>query len=71
MRGTVEDRCSDIQVEKLDMICDAMSDESMLSRLGKEVNVGVGVPCVEEEVVVKVDDTVVHGESDCEDMPMV
>jgi len=69
MRGTVEDRCSDIQVEKLDMICDAMSDESMLSRLGKEVNVGV-----EEEVVVKVDDAVndvVNGESDCEDMPMV
>lgn len=55
MRGTVEDRCSDIQVEKLDMICDAMKDDSMLERLGKE------------EIVDTLDDKVLI--NDCDDMP--
>lgn len=41
MKGTVEDRCSDIQVEKLDMICDTMNDESMLGRLVGNVVVDV------------------------------
>jgi SNF2 family DNA or RNA helicase len=64
MKGTIEDRCSDIQVEKLDMICDAMSDESMMSRLGKSV---VEQPQIQgaQVIINKVD------ESDCEDMPFV
>ena len=33
MKGTVEDRCEDIQMNKLDLISSAMSDDSMLNRL--------------------------------------
>lgn len=33
MKGTVEDRCEDIQLNKLDLISSAMSDDSMLYRL--------------------------------------
>lgn len=33
MKGTVEDRCEDIQLNKLDLISSAMSDDSMLNRL--------------------------------------
>jgi SNF2 family DNA or RNA helicase len=69
MRGTVEDRCSNIQVEKLSMICDAMSDESMVNRLGQEVN--VGVPLDDEKVDIENLDDVLNGCSDCEDMPLV
>jgi SNF2 family DNA or RNA helicase len=73
MRGTVEDRCSNIQVEKLGMICDAMSDESMVSRLGQEVNVSDHVG--DEKVGVQNLDNPYDCEwnyySDCEDMPVV
>jgi SNF2 family DNA or RNA helicase len=33
MKGTVEDRCEDIQMNKLDLISSAMSDDSMFNRL--------------------------------------
>lgn len=33
MKGTVEDRCEDIQMNKLDLISSAMSDDSMVNRL--------------------------------------
>lgn len=33
MKGTVEDRCEDIQLNKLDLISSAMADDSMLNRL--------------------------------------
>jgi SNF2 family DNA or RNA helicase len=34
MKGTLEDRCTDIQMNKMDLIRDAMCDDSMISRLG-------------------------------------
>lgn len=33
MKGTIEDRCEDIQLNKIDLISSAMSDDSMLNRL--------------------------------------
>lgn len=33
MKGTIEDKCSDIQLEKLDIICETMNDDSMINRL--------------------------------------
>jgi hypothetical protein len=67
MRGTVEDRCSDIQVEKLDMICDTMNDESMLERLVGNV---VEKDVVAEVVVAKPVVVDVTEHSDCDDMPL-
>jgi len=34
MKGTIEDRCKDVQLNKLDLIRDAMCDDSMVNRLG-------------------------------------
>lgn len=60
MKGTVEDRCSDVQVEKLDMICDTMNDETMIARLGKEVHDRASKSVYDFK-----------SESDCDDMPIV
>lgn len=38
MKGTVEDRCEDIQMNKLDLISSAMSDDSMMNRLVSHSN---------------------------------
>lgn len=38
MKGTVEDRCEDIQMNKLDLISSAMSDDSMMNRLVSHTN---------------------------------
>jgi len=38
MKGTVEDRCEDIQLNKLDVISSAMSDDTMLNRLVSHTN---------------------------------
>jgi SNF2 family DNA or RNA helicase len=38
MKGTVEDRCEDIQMNKLDLISSAMSDDSMMHRLVSSSN---------------------------------
>jgi SNF2 family DNA or RNA helicase len=67
MRGTVEDRCSDIQVEKLDMICDAMNDESMLARLGNDVEVVMS----EKTDIAPKSAYDFESDDDCQDMPMV
>jgi SNF2 family DNA or RNA helicase len=35
MRGTIEERCGEIQLDKLEMITDTMDDESMMMRLNR------------------------------------
>jgi SNF2 family DNA or RNA helicase len=39
MKDTIEDRCTDIQMNKMDLIRDAMCDDSMISRLGTVTNI--------------------------------
>lgn len=64
MRGTIEDRCTDVQMNKLDLIRDAMCDDSMVSRLGTnlepeaQVEVEPEVEDVETETVVDIVDIV-------------
>lgn len=38
MKGTIEDRCTNIQMNKMDLIRDTMCDDSMISRLGTVVD---------------------------------
>lgn len=39
MKDTIEDRCTDIQMNKMDLIRDAMCDDSMINRLGTTTNI--------------------------------
>jgi hypothetical protein len=34
MSDTIEDRCGDVQMSKLDIIREAMDDDSMIERMG-------------------------------------
>jgi SNF2 family DNA or RNA helicase len=75
MRGTIEDKCSDIQLDKLDFICEAMNDSSILNRLGTEMEVDtrIDMSVKENKNVVSLVSLVslLDSDSDCEDMPIV
>jgi SNF2 family DNA or RNA helicase len=69
MKGTVEDRCEDIQLTKLDLISSAMSDDSMLNRLVSNTNNHSSIkPACSSTTI---DNKTVGVLSDDEDMPFI
>lgn len=66
MKGTVEDRCEDIQLNKLDLISSAMSDDSMLNRL---VSNTANQSSIKTACSSNIENKVIGVSSDDDDMP--